>query len=45
MRFVVYNYPPPGTDSLSGLTKGPGEEGEQLVSLVWEKENSNTSTL
>lgn len=45
MRVVFYNHPPPGIDSLSGLTKGPGEEGEQLVSLVWKKENSNTTTL
>ncbi len=40
---VFHNHPPPATDSLSGLTKGPGEEGEQLVSLVWKKENSNTN--
>lgn len=45
MRVVLYNRPPPATDSLSGLTKGPGEEGEQLVSLVWKKENSNATTL
>lgn len=38
MRVIFYNHPLPGIDSLSGRTKGFGEEGEQLVSLVCKKE-------
>lgn len=38
MRVIFYNHPLPAIDSLSGRTKGFGEEGEQLVSLVWKKE-------
>lgn len=37
MHVDFYNHPPTGIDSLSGCTKGPGEEGEQLVSLVWKR--------
>lgn len=43
MRVIFYNHPLPGIDSLSGRTKGFGEEGEQLVSLVWKKEKQKQS--
>lgn len=46
MRVLLYNHVVgPGTDSLSVQTKGSGEEGEQLVSLVWEKRQTVTTTL
>lgn len=36
-HLVLRDRPPPGVDSLSGLTKGLAEEGEQLVSLDLER--------